>query len=420
MPIQVFGEGAIQTAYVSFLNIDLTERSTVLMWPNSYVNLPFTEGGINYNVLAASMIVTTEEGNTNTVTLPDATKGTVGSNFIITNLGASAFNLLKSDGITLLSIPATDLANSYWVELTQNNNSAGIWQTIQFGAGTSSADAAALAGNGLSALGLPAKLNTNTPVQTKSTDYTVTTNDRANLIVWNGGAGTITLPNVTLDLAGFYIAFNNAGTGTLNVKGNAKIDNNAILDGQNVQLKQSLFVICDGVQWWTLGLGQNPLSNLFANGTQLFPSISFLSDDKTGFYYDSPISGSFIGASVNQLKILTIDSIGINTFDTTGNVKGTILTGSLGSSLKWDNGAGNKGTITIKGTGNDNTTLVILGESDNLEISHDKQVTLKNIMPTATAGQMVYYNGANWVLVAAGSDGQVLKLAGTVPTWSAP
>lgn len=93
MPIQVFGAGAVQTAYVSYLALDLSLGSVQLVWPTSYVDVPYTQNGINYNVLAASMSVNTAMGNTNTMTLPDATMASGGQNFIITNTGASAFDV---------------------------------------------------------------------------------------------------------------------------------------------------------------------------------------------------------------------------------------------------------------------------------------------------------------------------------------
>ena len=207
MPIQVFGQGAVQTAYVSFISFDLTEGNVVLIWPTSYVDVPYTQNGINYNVLAASMVVTASiEDPPSTITLPDATMSSVGSNFIITNSGDFTFNLLKSDGSILIGggIPPTENANSYWVQLIDNSTSAGVWQFVQFGAGTSSANANVLAGLGLTALG--ATLNTNIPVlslNNTNLPYTVSAANRAQLIVWKGGIGAITLPNITSVPAGF-------------------------------------------------------------------------------------------------------------------------------------------------------------------------------------------------------------------------
>src|SRR6267154_2172665 len=149
MPVTVFGGGAVQTAYVSFTALNITANSITLVWPTSYFDVPSVVAGIHYDVLSASMTVNDGLANVNTITLPDATESSVGSNFIITNVGLSSFRLLKSDGMELITVPNTALANSYWVQLTDNSTSAGLWQFVQFGAGTFQAQASTLAGNGL-------------------------------------------------------------------------------------------------------------------------------------------------------------------------------------------------------------------------------------------------------------------------------
>src|ERR1044071_7559560 len=186
MPVQVFGAGAVQTAYVSYESIDLSQGSVTLVWPNSYVNLPYTSDGITYNVLAASMEVT-ETANSNTLKLPNLSEfnATVGSNFIIKNSASVSFQILYSDGSSFLTI---NDGLSYWVQLTDNSTSNGTWSYIQFGAGTSQAQASALVGLGLTTLG-GNLLNTNIPVSTITTvpNFTSTTSAsyRAMLLIWN-------------------------------------------------------------------------------------------------------------------------------------------------------------------------------------------------------------------------------------------
>ncbi len=44
--------------------------------------------------------------------------------------------------------------------------------------------------------------------------------------------------------------------------------------------------------------------------------------------------------------------------------------------------------------------------------------TLTALMPASINGAIAYYNGAAWITLAPGANGQVLTLAGGVPTWA--
>src|ERR1700735_1164327 len=106
MSIQVFGGTAVQSAYISYLSLDITANDLTLVWPDAYVNVPYTDPGppvVHYNSTAAYMNVVTG-GTPHTITLPDATLNSVGQSFIITNIGTNPFNLLKSDGSLLATI----------------------------------------------------------------------------------------------------------------------------------------------------------------------------------------------------------------------------------------------------------------------------------------------------------------------------
>lgn len=500
MPVTVFGGGAVQTAYVSFTALDITANSITLVWPTSYFDVPSIVEGIHYNVLAASMTVTNGLGNTNTLTLPDATESSVGSNFIITNIGAAAFQLLKSDGSELISLPigvsyetpclvlqntnlnagyvngaagvgatltntgafaalivdgitvplnarvlvqgqtttfqngiytlttlgsglaawvltrATDYdtpsqiqpgnivpistgttygstswkqtatvttigtdpilfssfnpnsatANSYWVQLIDNSTAAGQWQFVAFGAGTSQAQASDLAGNGLVALlGL---LNTNISVKSiGASPYNVLVTDRATLLLWQTGIGTATLPAIATVPAGFYISFNNEGTGVATISGDATIDNAASIP---VSPGQSLSITSDGTKWWTLGFGQNLSSSNFAAGSALAPSITFTPDLTTGIYYYQtnfpPVTPPGIGFSVSSSQIANLSATGL--YMTAGNtitvqdatsVAQTILSSNVAyGQISWQGTMTNPATLRITGTNTD-TTLSI-------------------------------------------------------------
>lgn len=255
MPINVFGAGAVQTAYVSYSQIDLTSNLQ-LNWPFSYQDNP--------NLVTAAMDVITAAETNFTITLPKATEASVGQNFIIRNKGNSNFNLLNHDGGNIGTI-AVGIA--YYYYLADNSTDAGDWQSITFGAGTAEADATDLAGNGLTPIsGL---LNTNIPVVTTAgPSFTVNPTERANLIVWTGGTGTLNLPAIGSVPNGYYFAFNNEGSGVVTITGNAPLDN---ITGTLVEIGQSLMVISDSTKWWSLGFGQ-----------QTFFSVSVLNKDVSG------------------------------------------------------------------------------------------------------------------------------------------
>lgn len=377
MPVTVFGEGAVQTAYVSFTALDITDHSLTLIWPTSYIDVPSEIDGIFYNVLAASMTVNNAVDNVNTITLPDANQSSVGANFIITNIGLSQFQLLKSDGSELITIPnEPDTSNSFWVQLIDNSTAVGEWQFVQFGAGTSQAQASALAGNGLVALlGL---LNTNIPVKSiNSTPYNVLLTDRANLLVWLTGTGIMNLIAIGDVPAGYYISVNNEGTGILTIGGDAPIDNDV---SKTVSPGQSLSIVSDGTKWWSLGFGQNIASANFQPGSSVAPSITFTSDTTTGIYYYQvgfpPVVPPGIGFSVSSFQVANFSSTGlfmnsgknIILQDATDVAQTELSSTDNFGKLSWKStGLANPASLSISGT--PTTTTMTLGPFAGLSIS---------------------------------------------------
>jgi len=172
---QTFGGQNINPADLSYLAITLA-ADTTLVWP---LNAP------PGSTTVADKIDVTPSGSGFSIIMPDATGGSNGTDALFRNLGASSFTVKTSTG----SVIATVGAGEGWlVYLRSNATAAGTWGAIQYGAGTSSADAAALAGLGL--LAITTTLNQSCPVATKNANYTLGTNDRAQMIVSTGGAIT--------------------------------------------------------------------------------------------------------------------------------------------------------------------------------------------------------------------------------------
>ncbi len=246
MPINVFGEGAVQTAYVGYRSFGIAE-DTQLFWPNAFQDTA--------DVAAAYMKVVAAAGPFNLI-LPDATQVSVGQNFIITNAGVPQFILLNFAGVNIGAIEDGVL---YYYILEDNSTSGGVWRRTTFGAGTSQADAAELAGMGLVANN--DRLDTNVEVvSTAGPVFNVDDTNNANLIVWTGGAGQINLPAVGTVPAGYYCSYNNEGTGEVIVRPNTPGETIDGLNQLTLGLGQSVTIITDHVKWYSLGFGKQTFS----------------------------------------------------------------------------------------------------------------------------------------------------------------
>lgn len=260
-----FGGTNIYPADVSYRAVSLT-ANVVLAWP--------TEMATSTDVVASIMDVTPSAGSL-TITMPPANQVSVGQTALIFNAGSYAFVVLDNDGNTIQSI-APGIA--WQLYLTDNTTNQGTWRQVQYGAGTSSPSAAALAGYGLKAIATT--LNQSMPVTLLSTSYTMGTSDRARALVWNGGAGTFTLPSAGTVGNDWFINVRNAGTGGLTIA----TTGGELLNGSTSLLfnpSDSATLMTDGTAWYTIGYGQNAI---FA--------FDFVSIDLTGQTSPYTLSGS--------------------------------------------------------------------------------------------------------------------------------
>jgi len=179
-------------------------------------------------------------------------------------VGANTFTVTDNSGNTIIAITS---GLAYYVFLTDNTTTNGTWSSVVLGAGTSSANASALAGYGLAASGLT--LNQVYPVISYSSNYTLTAANSADLSVWTGGVGTLTLPSAVTVGTGWFITIKNNGTGVLTITpaGAETIDGNA---SQQLQLAESISLVSNGANWNSFGIGR---SNTFAY-TQLALSVT--------------------------------------------------------------------------------------------------------------------------------------------------
>ena len=195
----IFGGNVIGPSQVSSIELILTSN-VVLSWP--------LETAPNAN-LAASIIDVTSSG-AYSITMPAANAVSNGTPLVMNNLSMYTISVLDASGATICAL----LPGTIWFLYIRDNSTAqGVWGTFQYGASVSAANAAALAGPGLTAVG--ALLATNAPVTDIGTNYVVQTTDRSSVINWTGATGTVSLPQSSFVGNGFYFYLNNGGSSNL-------------------------------------------------------------------------------------------------------------------------------------------------------------------------------------------------------------
>jgi len=238
--VNPFTGQTISPSQVAYESLSISTNTT-LQWP---VN------GTTSSVASNIIEVTATVASLNLI-MPSAQQVSVGQALIINNVGAITFSVVNNANGAITTVPAGVIKYIY---VTSNSTDAGTWATITFGAGTSSADAASLAGNGLLAIG--STLNQSYPAALFYSSTTLTTSNRSQFIVYEGGAGTITLPSASSVGNNWFCMIRNNGTGILNVVpvGTNTIDNNV---STQLQLTESFVIVSNGSNWNTFGYGQS-------------------------------------------------------------------------------------------------------------------------------------------------------------------
>jgi len=237
--INPFTGQTIQPSQVGYELIALS-ADTELQWP---IN------GNNSDVVANIIEVTASTTGLKLI-MPAATQVSTGQSILIRNVGANSFTVVKNTGATIVTV-ASGIAQ--YIYITDNTTVAGTWSTVTFGAGTSSANAADLAGYGLMAIG--STLNQAYTVTNVYSTGTIVATERSQFVVYAGGAGTLTLPSAASVGNNWFCMIRNSGTGILTIApvGTNTIDGNA---NQQLQLTESLVIVSDGANWNTFGYGQ--------------------------------------------------------------------------------------------------------------------------------------------------------------------
>ena len=231
----------VQPSQVGYEQLTIS-ADTILQWP------------VNGNTddVVANIIEVTATTSGLKLYMPAATQVSTGQSALIKNIGANAFTVVKSDGSTIISISS---GIAQYIYVTDNTTIPGTWATVTFGAGTSSANASALAGYGLKAISTT--LNQAYDLTVYTSNATLGDANRAAFAVWEGGVGTIALPSASAVGNNWFAMIRNNGTGILTVTcaGSDTIDGNA---SQQLQLDESFVVVSNGTNGFnSFGYGQS-------------------------------------------------------------------------------------------------------------------------------------------------------------------
>lgn len=238
--VSPFTGDVIQPTDVSFRAVTLT-ANVQLNWPSNSTT--------NADYAARIMQVTASTAGLN-LYMPPANQTSVGNDALIRNIGANTFTVKDYTGVnTIVSVAAGE---SKYIYITANPTAQGSWGVIAFGAGSSGADAATLAGYGLVASG--ATLNQSHPSTAITTGTAFAATDRAQTRVFGGGSGVATLPAAATLGNNWFTLFKNNGTGSfiISCTGAELIDGNST---KTFNPTESAFIVCTGTAYVTIGYG---------------------------------------------------------------------------------------------------------------------------------------------------------------------
>ncbi len=331
-----FTGNVIQPTDVSYRAVTLS-ANTQLQWP------------INGNATddyAARIMNVTATASSLSLYMPPANQASVGQDALIRNVGSNTFTVKDYDGTnTIISVAAGE---SKYVYITANPTVTGTWGTIAFGTGTSSADAATLAGYGLVASGTT--LNQSHPALTLVNAGTFSATDRAQTSIWDGGAGTYTLPSASSLGNNWFTLFKNSGTGSMVISASDNID------GQSTKTfapNESAFIVSTGTTYVTVGYG---VSNQFFY-TSLVKAVTSGSYTLTSSEATNTIQ-TYTGTLTGNVTVVYPPVVNLYVIKNSTTAGGYTLTVGTGSGTSVAVPSGQQVTLACDGTNffNANTT----------------------------------------------------------------
>ena len=238
--VSPFTGDVIQPTDVSYRTVALS-ANTQLNWPdNSTTATDFVARILQVSASSAGL----------QLRMPAANEASVGEDSLIRNTGANSFTVTTYGNASTIITVAPGEAK--YIYITDNSTVAGVWGNIAFGAGSSSADAATLAGYGL--LAISTTLNQSHPTSAITNGYTYLVADRAQTKIWTSGSGTSTLPLAASVGDNWFTLFKNNGSGTMTIG----TTSSELIDGLSAKTFQpgdGAFIICTGAGYVNVGYG---------------------------------------------------------------------------------------------------------------------------------------------------------------------
>jgi hypothetical protein len=304
----VFGGSTIYPSNVSYYALTLDTVDVVLSWPLETVSdSDIAASIIDVDTMAASL----------KVFMPSAALASTGQTTLFNNVGSYSFTVVDAGGNTLCAPASGELWQVY---VTDNTTANGAWQVLQYGVGVSSANAASLAGYGIKAISTT--LNQSMPVTSFNSNYTASAVDRAAVLLWNGGAGTLTLPTPGSLGNDWFLTIRSQGTGVLTVDpaGANLIDGVAT---KEIAPTESCIIICDGTAYYTIGFGQNvnfafdyTVIALPASGTY---TLSTAEQNRISYKFTGVLTGNIIVVVPPTIQQYWVDNSTSGAFTLTVN-----------------------------------------------------------------------------------------------------
>jgi hypothetical protein len=296
---QVFGGATIPPSDYSYSTAAISSDTT-LFWPYNYTGTG----------TVVSRILEVSSGAGLSLLMPAANQVSTGEDVLFRNVGANTFTVKDAGGNTIVSV---DTGVAVFVYVTDNTTVNGAWASFTYGTGTSAANAASLAGAGLSANG--ALLQSNQPVVGYAASHTVAVSERGTFLNFTGGSATFTYPAAGTLTTGFWTGVVNNGTGALTIAATAP---NTIDEASTKVLapSESCIVATDGANLMTLGYGRSstfvftqlPVS---LTGLTTYTVTSAQSANKLWYFYNAPAGNVTVTIpAVASVYYIKADSLG--------------------------------------------------------------------------------------------------------------
>lgn len=255
---ELFGGETISPAQLSYASYEIDEN-LALAWPfNADPDADVAADKIDIDATAADLVVT----------LPSALAVSVGQDVLFNNVGVETFFVNDNSGTEIAEIAPGEL---WYIYLRDNSTAAGSWAVTQFASTVSTAVAAQLAGAGLRAT--TSLLDQNLPTTSIAASYAPCVGDRATMLLYTGGVGTLSPTSAATLGDGWFVYVVNAGSGVLTwtPPGAETVDGEAT---KAINPDESAIFFSDGDNFWTVGYGRAITSTVTATAINLAAETS--------------------------------------------------------------------------------------------------------------------------------------------------